>query len=145
MVLFTPWLEKYHRVSSRLTQSENQNRTLARDSEKRETCGELGYEWHMYYDCVAISRVDLYLPNELLRCGITHAWFGAYKKTVNQPLDHYYLLDIMYACYDMQNQRNLMIENRMIDQKAEIWANLGMVNWSPLSFKDDNKKLVWYY
>ena len=26
-------------------------------------------------------------------------------------LDHYYLLDIMSAFYDMQNQRNLVIQN----------------------------------
>ena len=29
------------------------------------TCGVLGDEWHMFYDCVAISRVDLDLPTEL--------------------------------------------------------------------------------
>ena len=29
------------------------------------TCGVIGDEWHMFYDCVAISRVDLNLPSEL--------------------------------------------------------------------------------
>ena len=43
------------------------------------------------------------------------------------PQDHNYLLDILFFCWNMQNQRNLMIQTWIIDQKPRIWANLGPI------------------
>ena len=40
------------------------------------------------------------------------------------PKDHNYLLDILFFCWNMQNQRNSMIQTWIIDQKPWIWANL---------------------
>ena len=40
------------------------------------------------------------------------------------PQDHNYLLDILFFCWNMQNQRNLMIQTWITDQKPHIWATL---------------------
>ena len=44
--------------------------------------------------------------------GLRHVvLYETFKTPVNQSLDQYYLLDIVSACYNMQNKTNLMIQN----------------------------------
>ena len=54
-------------------------------------------------------------------------WALIWPENFFQQQNHNCLLDIMTASWIMQNQRNLMIQTWIIDQKPQIWANLGPI------------------
>ena len=54
-------------------------------------------------------------------------WALIWPENFFQQQNHNCLLDIMTASWIMQNQRNLMIQTWIIDQKPQIWANLGHI------------------
>ena len=63
-------------------------------------------------------------------------WAQIWPWNFFQPQDHHYQLDIMFVCWNMQNQRNSMIQTWIIDQKPQIWANLGPIfpNFGQINF-----------
>ena len=44
------------------------------------------------------------------------------SESATEPVSSGVLVDVMSACCDMQNHRNLIIQTKIIDQKAHIWT-----------------------
>ena len=51
-------------------------------------------------------------------------WTQIWPSNFFQQQDHHYCLSCLPVKI-CQNQRNLMIQTKIIDQKPQIWANLG--------------------
>ena len=70
---------------------------------------------------------------------LTYAKLAKSNETISkqvqffQPQDHHYHLDILSACWNVQNQRNLMIQTWIIDQKPRIWAQFAKI-WAKKIF-----------